>query len=114
MSEPLFDCMWRIKQSLTKEGKEIAILNLAYGSSFFCCYSLPIPSLLSTIHQRLIRLEADRLPDLLLVARYPRQLQQAAMILDHLITILKKELSKIILMGDSAGANLVMALQPPR
>ena len=49
-------------------------------------------------------------PDLLPLAKYPRQLQQAAMILEHLIINLKKDPSKIILIGDSAGANLVLAL----
>lgn len=33
MSEPLLDYMWRIKESLARQGKDIGILNLAYGSS---------------------------------------------------------------------------------
>jgi len=78
MSEPLLDYMWRIKDALAKEGKDIGILNLAY--------------------------------DLLPTARYPRQLQQAAMILKHLITNLKKDPSRIVLLGDSSGANLALAL----
>lgn len=31
ISEPCLDYMWRIKESLTKKGTDIAMLNLAYG-----------------------------------------------------------------------------------
>ncbi|KAI9834299.1 MAG: hypothetical protein M1826_004225 [Phylliscum demangeonii] len=41
---------------------------------------------------------------------YPRQLQQAVALLDHLINVLGKRPSEIILAGDSAGGNLVLAV----
>jgi acetyl esterase/lipase len=109
ISEPCLDYMLRIKESLAKKGKDIGILNLAYGLFFSHYYQLFLPQHYSH-HTNLVRRQADPFPDLLPVAKYPRQLQQAAMILEHLIVNLKKDPSKIILMGDSAGANLVLAL----
>lgn len=41
---------------------------------------------------------------------YPRQLQQASMLINHVTSTLNIAPSKIILTGDSAGANLVLAL----
>lgn len=105
ISEPCIDYMLRIKESLAKEGKDIGILNLAYGLFFS-----PYHTLRSHLHDHGNHIQADQFPDLLPVAKYPRQLQQAAMILEHLILNLKKDPSKIILMGDSAGANLALAL----
>jgi acetyl esterase/lipase len=43
-------------------------------------------------------------------AIYPRQLQQAAAILSHTVTTLKKSPRNIIFTGDSAGANLALSL----
>jgi acetyl esterase/lipase len=43
-------------------------------------------------------------------ARYPRQLQQAISLLDHVIYNLKKSPSNIILYGDAAGGNLATAV----
>ena len=43
-------------------------------------------------------------------AQYPTQLSQAAELLDHLITNQGRKPSDIILAGDSAGANLALAL----
>ncbi|KAF8866036.1 alpha/beta-hydrolase [Acephala macrosclerotiorum] len=48
--------------------------------------------------------------DLAPTAPYPRQLQQASMLLNHVLHTLKYTPSQIILTGDSAGANLAMAL----
>jgi len=48
--------------------------------------------------------------DLAPTAVYPRQLQQAAMLLNHVFKNLKIAPSNIILTGDSAGANLSIAL----
>lgn len=43
-------------------------------------------------------------------AQYPRQLQQAAALLTHVLTTLKYVPSSIVLTGDSAGANLALSL----
>lgn len=43
-------------------------------------------------------------------AHYPRQLQQAAMFLNYVVNTLHFQPQNIILTGDSAGGNLVMAL----
>ncbi|TVY53966.1 putative steryl acetyl hydrolase [Lachnellula suecica] len=43
-------------------------------------------------------------------APYPRQLQQASMLMNHILTTLSISPQNIILTGDSAGANLVLAL----
>ncbi|PQE22214.1 alpha beta hydrolase fold protein [Rutstroemia sp. NJR-2017a WRK4] len=43
-------------------------------------------------------------------ATYPRQLEQAVMLLDHALNTLKYPPSAINLTGDSAGANLILAL----
>lgn len=42
--------------------------------------------------------------------KFPRQLEQANALLDHLLTVVKKSPADIILSGDSAGANLALAL----
>ena len=42
--------------------------------------------------------------------RYPRQLQQAVALLDHLLHVEKVLPSSITLLGDSAGAHLVLSL----
>ncbi|KAI9766005.1 MAG: hypothetical protein M1840_007012 [Geoglossum simile] len=42
--------------------------------------------------------------------QYPRQLQQAAGLINHLITGLGKSPSNIVLFGDSAGGNLTLAV----
>jgi hypothetical protein len=46
ISEPLLDYTWRIKEVVTKEGKDIGFLNLAYGLFFTYYYQLFFPSLL--------------------------------------------------------------------
>ncbi|KAL4892005.1 alpha/beta-hydrolase [Aspergillus ambiguus] len=48
--------------------------------------------------------------DVAVDAPYPRQLQQAAALLDYLHHTLNRPLSEILLVGDSAGGNLVLAL----
>lgn len=48
--------------------------------------------------------------DLAPTAVYPRQLQQAAALLNHVLLDLKVAPSNIVLTGDSAGANLVIGL----
>ncbi|KAE9368483.1 alpha/beta-hydrolase [Stipitochalara longipes BDJ] len=48
--------------------------------------------------------------DLAPVAKYPRQLQQAAFLLDHTINTLGKAPENIIVYGDSGGGNLATAL----
>ncbi|KAH8598102.1 prolyl oligopeptidase-like protein [Bisporella sp. PMI_857] len=48
--------------------------------------------------------------DLAPTAPYPRQLQQAAALLQHVLTTLSVSPSRIILTGDSAGANLATSL----
>lgn len=42
--------------------------------------------------------------------RYPRQLQQAVALLDHLLHVEELQPSSITLLGDSAGAHLVLSL----
>ena len=59
-----------------------------------------------TSNHKLICIFLDLAPS----AHYPRQLQQAAAMLSHIITKMDKNPSKIILMGDSAGGNLALAL----
>lgn len=41
------------------------------------------------------------------VAKYPRQLTQAALLIDHLVNTLNKKPSDLVLIGDSAGGNLI-------
>jgi len=53
-----------------------------------------------------LMLAYDLAPD----AKYPRQLQQANLLFHHLIDDLHRDPSRIILTGDSAGANLGIAL----
>ncbi|KAG9945090.1 putative 6-hexanolactone hydrolase, partial [Aureobasidium melanogenum] len=48
--------------------------------------------------------------DLIPSACYPAQLQQAVQALDYLTNTMQRPLGKIILAGDSAGANLALAL----
>src|SRR5438045_7002331 len=43
-------------------------------------------------------------------APYPRQLQQTALLLDHVLNVLHITPSNICLSGDSAGGNLILAL----
>jgi hypothetical protein len=50
IAEPCLDYMWRIKESLAKKGKDIGILNLAYGLFFSHYYQLPSLTLLYTSH----------------------------------------------------------------
>lgn len=45
--------------------------------------------------------------DLAPVAKYPRQLTQAALLIDHLVNTLNKKPSDLVLIGDSAGGNLI-------
>jgi acetyl esterase/lipase len=88
--------MYQLYELLTKDDKDrdIAILFLSYGT----CHPTPIflPLLI--------------LPDLAPSARYPRQLQQAALLLTHVLDRLHKRPENIILTGDSAGGNLALAL----
>jgi hypothetical protein len=50
IAEPCLDYMWRIKESLATKGKDIGILNLAYGLFFSHYYQLPSLTLLYTSH----------------------------------------------------------------
>jgi acetyl esterase/lipase len=48
--------------------------------------------------------------DLTPTGKYPRQLQQAVALVDHTIKKLGRSPGKIILMGDSAGGNMVLGV----
>ncbi|KAI9376175.1 Alpha/Beta hydrolase protein [Aspergillus egyptiacus] len=48
--------------------------------------------------------------DLSIIAPYPRQLQQATALLRHTLTVLGRRPEDILLAGDSAGGNLLLAL----
>ncbi|KAI9787019.1 MAG: hypothetical protein M1816_007772 [Peltula sp. TS41687] len=48
--------------------------------------------------------------DIAPAAPYPRQLQQAAALLDHTVNVLGRRPSDIMIAGDSAGGNLVLAV----
>lgn len=52
----------------------------------------------------------NKLTDLASTHPYPRQLQQAASMLNHVLTSLDYQPSNLILGGDSAGGNLVLAI----
>lgn len=54
--------------------------------------------------------DAFGISDLAPKAKYPRQLTQATALIDHLINNLSKKPSNMILIGDSAGANLITQL----
>ncbi|KDQ60393.1 hypothetical protein JAAARDRAFT_126265, partial [Jaapia argillacea MUCL 33604] len=43
-------------------------------------------------------------------AQYPKQLQQAVAVLSHVVNSLHKDPSNVVLAGDSAGGNLVLAV----
>jgi hypothetical protein len=49
-AEPCLDYMWRIKESLATKGKDIGILNLAYGLLFSHYYQLLSLTLLYILH----------------------------------------------------------------
>jgi acetyl esterase/lipase len=92
--------MYQLQQILSKEAKSVAILFLSYGMVHLFC----IPSIPSQFNTTLTA------PDLAPIAKYPRQLQQAASLLSHVLQALHIAPDNIILTGDSAGANLALAL----
>jgi hypothetical protein len=81
---------------LSRAGKDVAVLCLSYGK--------PHQALFFTL--LMFALSEDLAP----VAKYPRQLQQAALLLDHTISTLKKAPKNIIIYDDSGGGNLATAL----
>ncbi len=92
----MFEFMFQIITMLNAQGKSAACLFLSYGTSPLLLHYLLPPS--------------QHPPDLTPSAVYPRQLQQAAMLLTHVIHTLHISPDNIILTGDSAGANLGLAL----
>ncbi|RDW70171.1 hypothetical protein BP5796_08568 [Coleophoma crateriformis] len=74
----MVEFMFRVVDTLSSQGKSVAVLFLAY--------------------------------DLAPGALYPRQLQQACALLNHVVNILSISPQNIILIGDSAGANLNLQL----
>lgn len=48
--------------------------------------------------------------DLAPAVKYPRQLQQAASLLTHVLNVMHKSPANIVIAGDSAGGNLVLSL----
>ncbi|KAG0648401.1 hypothetical protein D0Z07_5470 [Hyphodiscus hymeniophilus] len=93
-SPEMFEFMFQIVDTLQAKGKNAAVLFLSYGI---------FPSLYLTTSPL-------TKPDLAPRSVYPRQLQQAATLLNHVLHKLEVPPSKIILAGDSAGANLTMSL----
>jgi acetyl esterase/lipase len=96
----MFEFMFQIVDVLKSKGKNAACLFLSYGT--------PTSFQNSRFHFYCFKLISS--PDLAPGAPYPRQLQQASALLLHVLHNLKIAPSNIILTGDSAGANLVIAL----
>jgi acetyl esterase/lipase len=86
---------WHFHQLLSAANKDVGILILAYGVSFTLSATLFV--LLKPI-------------DLIPIAQYPRQLQQAISLRSHLIRNLHKSPSNIALYGDAARGNLATAI----
>jgi acetyl esterase/lipase len=95
----MVEFMFQVIDDLQRSGKNAACLFLSYGFA-----PSPPLSLYPFLQTKL------SIPDLAPAAPYPRQLQQAAMLLNHVLNNLKISPNNIILTGDSAGANLALSL----
>jgi acetyl esterase/lipase len=89
-----FEYMFQIVENCSSHGKKVACLFLSYGK---LRYHPPC---------RLTNNTSDLAPGVV----YPRQLQQAAFLLNHVLTTLSISPCNILLTGYSAGANLALAL----
>jgi acetyl esterase/lipase len=94
----MFEFMFQIVDVLKSKGKNAAVLMLSYGTSS------PVTSMCPT--RQINKKNTDLAPG----AVYPRQLQQASALLNHVLTKLEIPPKNIILTGDSAGANLALSL----
>ena len=90
-----FEYIFQMIELLEKERKDVACLFLSYGQC--SCNN----------HKLFLQLIE---PDLAPTRTYPRQLAQAAILLNYTLNTLSYEPSDILLAGDSAGGNLALAL----
>ncbi|KAI6716353.1 hypothetical protein JHW43_001131 [Diplocarpon mali] len=111
--DQMFEFMFQVVEGLNSKGKDAACLFLAYGKIYPFSFPEPPPAFslpASKINPTQTNQYSNHSPDLAPGAIYPRQLQQAAALLTHVLHTLHYPPSSILITGDSAGANLCMAL----
>lgn len=102
----MFEFIHQIITLLSSQGKSVSCLFLSYGNLRPSISTSFVPS----PHQLPKPKPKLKPPDLAPTSPYPRQLQQAASLLNHVLHKLNYSPSSILLSGDSAGANLAVAL----